>query len=685
MKKEKFISRQRNAGKSQISDLRTRAEFDVTSFNEESRSVDIVFATETPVITRNWRILDGSPFNEVLSMQTSDVRLERASKGLPILKDHWNSVDNQVGIATDIRISGTEARAKVTFSRSDEGTRLMNDVKDGIIRNISCGYRVYAYSEVPLVNTGETPTLRATDWEPMEISFVAVPADMNSSVRADGAEEYPVSVQNITNSNSNNSVMKREQIIAFLNKRGVQFESTATDEQLAELMQRTLDEIPAPTPAPAPTPTPTPAPRAENASERSTAITNAVRAAKLESDFALELINSEKSVDQARAAIIEKLAASAPNANPANPSASVTNDQADDNYARGIEEAILHRSNPRENKLTDLGRDFRGMTLMEMAREAVERRGLKTRGMSPREVAQMALTQRSERGYHSTSDFPIILGNTINRTLRAAYDNYPQTFRPWTSQSTAKDFRDKIIAQFGSNAALEEVIEGAEYKYGTATESKEQYRVKKYGKIIAFTWESLINDDLSAFSRVPSEIARNAAQLESDTIYNILLNNPTMGDSVALFHSTHANLAGTATAITEAGLSAARAAIRKQTDIAGRVMNLAPAYLICGPDKETEAQKIINATIMATKTADTNVFRNSLEIIVDPRLTGNQWYLACAPSMIDTIEYSYLEGENGLFTEQRVGFDVDGLQIKARLVFGAKAIEYRGLYKNAGA
>jgi hypothetical protein len=74
-----------------------------------------------------------------------------------------------------------------------------------------------------------------------------------------------------------------------------------------------------------------------------------------------------------------------------------------------------------------------------------------------------------------------------------------------------------------------------------------------------------------------------------------------------------------------------------------------------------------------------------MQVIVEPRLTGNQWYLSAAPGIIDTIEYAYLEGEQGLFTEQRNGFEVDGLEVKARLVFGTKAIDWRGLYKNAGA
>ena len=52
------------------------------------------------------------------------------------------------------------------------------------------------------------------------------------------------------------------------------------------------------------------------------------------------------------------------------------------------------------------------------------------------------------------------------------------------------------------------------------------------------------------------------------------------------------------------------------------------------------------------------------------------WYMAASPSQIDTIEYCYLEGQDGVFLETRQGFNVDGMEIKARLDFAAKAIDW---------
>ncbi len=64
--------------------------------------------------------------------------------------------------------------------------------------------------------------------------------------------------------------------------------------------------------------------------------------------------------------------------------------------------------------------------------------------------------------------------------------------------------------------------------------------------------------------------------------------------------------------------------------------------------------------------------------------SATAWYLFASPDQIDTVEYAYLEGQDGVYIETRQGFDVDGVEIKARLDFGAKAIDWRGMQKNVG-
>ena len=151
-----------------------------------------------------------------------------------------------------------------------------------------------------------------------------------------------------------------------------------------------------------------------------------------------------------------------------------------------------------------------------------------------------------------------------------------------------------------------------------------------------------------------------------------------------MFDAAHNNV-GAAADIGLAGMDAAFTAIGTQKNVNKRLLNLYPEFLIVGHGKRTKALQYLNDTVVPTKAEDvTPAQMRGLKPIVEGRITGNQWFLACSPGRIDTIEYAYLEGEEGLFTEERWGFDVDGLEIKARLVFGAKAIDWRGLYRNPG-
>jgi len=101
------------------------------------------------------------------------------------------------------------------------------------------------------------------------------------------------------------------------------------------------------------------------------------------------------------------------------------------------------------------------------------------------------------------------------------------------------------------------------------------------------------------------------------------------------------------------------------------------------------AFQLVAANLAPAQTANVVPdYIRALVPIAEPRLDAastTAWYLFASPDQIDTIEYAYLEGQDGVYIETRQGFEVDGVEIKARLDFGAKAIDGRGLQKNAGA
>jgi len=637
----------------------------LASVDKENRTVPVVFATDTPVLTRNWRIDDGIPFYEVLSFDKGHIRTGRLEKGLGVFKDHYTSTDNQIGTAENYTITKTDASAVVRFSENEQ--EFFNDVAANIKNKISVGFNVYRYEDI--TPEGESiRTLRAIDWEPMEISFVGVPADLNSGTRSNEGELHEVEIEisqkrSLTDNPKNPPIMEKTAEQKALIK--------AKNEQIrAKKLEKAEEE-------------------GRRAFQKLTVeVTEICRKAGVSEDVTAEILKTDGiTIEKAREMVLDKvIAAKNPAAtNPAGGANVKIGTEQTEKVSRALGDALILRVDPTAEKSelkpeqVEVARVFRGLNFVETARKYMEMQGVKTDGMTKRQIFNM-LIDPSNRAM-AIGDFSTLLGATFNRTLRRAYEMTAPTFEPFVRRTTIPDFREISRAQLsGLVGAFDAIPEGGEYKEGTFTEGKETYKLLKYGKKVAFTFESFINDDLDAFRRAPMAIANKAQQKKSDIVYAILSGNPAMGDGFNLFSADHSNL-GSAGAPSETTLNAARKAMRNQTDPNGDFINVTGRFLVCGPNYETAVQKLLRGDIKATKTDDTNVFKGSLEQIVEPRITDNAWYVIADPAMIDTIETAYLEGEPELFTETRVGFDVDGMEMKARMFFAAKAIDHRGMFK----
>lgn len=332
--------------------------------------------------------------------------------------------------------------------------------------------------------------------------------------------------------------------------------------------------------------------------------------------------------------------------------------------------------------LPEPARDWRGLSLLEMARSLLEAEGTRVRGLSRDELATRAL--------HTTSDFPAILANVANNTLRDAYETVPRTFSAVARRTTVPDFKPVYRLQLGEAPQFEKVNEAGEFKRGTIGEAKESYRVVPWGRIVGITRQVLVNDDLDAFTRVPALFGASAATLESDVVWGLITANEAMADGKALFHTAHGNLAATGSALEVTTLAKARRAMAPQTGLDGKtILNVRPAFLVVPTSLELAAEQLLAQNLVPAKTGDVvPTSLRSLSVISEPRLDTASgpvpWCLMASPSAIDTLEYAYLEGQDGVAIETRMGFDVDGIEIRARLDFGAKAIDWRGLYKNNG-
>lgn len=652
--------------------LSLRAAVRPGSVDIDARTVELTWTTGAKGRRWSW---DVGSYMEELDVSEGAVRLDRLNNGAPLLDTH-NQYQLSAVLAVVERawLDGGEGHALVRFSKREDADVVFKDVVDGILRNISVGYAVHRY-EVVEEEDDKLPTYRAVDWEPLELSLVPIGFDDGAKVRSakTPAEYEGQRFQTIFEVRSADQPIVEPAAVPI-----IQEEVAMTEEEKRAADEKLRRES------------------AEEERKRSLTIRTMARKVGLDDEAVVEdLIARGVSVSDASAALIDAVAERQNKDQPNTRNSQPTNVNGGQDVTvlnakrSAMQNALLHRCDATV-KLEDAGREFRGMRLVDMAREFVEMAGGNARGMTPQELARAALgcDRQAVRaaGMHSTSDFPLLLGSTVNRTLRDAYTNAPQTWRPLGRPTTVPDFRAVTRAALGDIAALEQVKEHGEYKYGTLSEDGAPIKVAKFGKIIAITWETIVNDDLGALTRIPAALGNAAAATESNVVWALLLGNPTFTDGVPFYDAGHANLAASGGAINTTTLAAARAAMRKQKSKAGEFLNLAPEYLVVGPDKELEAYQFTSSNYVPAKNADINDVRNaSLTVIVDARITGNQWYLFAAPGSIDTFEYAYLEGEQGVFTETREGFEVDGMEIKARLVFGAAWIDYRGAYKNPGA
>ncbi|MCO5083544.1 MAG: Mu-like prophage major head subunit gpT family protein [Rhizobiaceae bacterium] len=675
--------------------LRRSAELAPNSVDNDARTVEVVWSAGARVRRASFF---GEPYDEELSLDPAHVRLERLNAGAPFLKVHEiDTLDAVIGsvVPGSARIENGRGIAQVRISERADVEPIWRDIQAGHIRAVSIGYQVHRF-DISKPDGGRE-LWRAVDWTPFEVSAVPVGADPAAGFRTTGehhdcvlhrrdaetsegaspmTDKASPAAGDAANPASNQPTEPNDTEDTIMTEP----KAAASEPNVGAVETRTQPKTQA-IPAPDTEAIATRAREAER--DRVSTIYDLAGRLNLERGFAEDLVKRGVSVDESRRLILDQVAAKSDETRTF-PHVSVPLGGRDERITRrdAVANALLHRYSPTLFQLEDAARQYRGMTLLELARESLGNAGVNTRGLSRDEVATRAL--------HSTSDFPEILSAVTNKTLRQAYEAYPRTFMLFCRQVLATDFKAMHRVQLGEAPQLLEVGESGEFKRGTLGESKESYKVKTYGRVVAITRQTLINDDLDAFTRIPAMYGNSIAQLESDVVWGIITANPAMADGNALFHTTHKNLAGTGAALDVSSVGAARAAMAKQTGLDKKtVLNVRPAFLIVPASLELKAEQLVaqNLVPAATSSVVPQSIR-TLAPISEPRLDAaseTAWYLAASPNQIDTIEYAYLEGQQGAYIETRNGFDVDGVEIKCRLDFGAKAIDWRGLYKNPGA
>ncbi|KKM23301.1 hypothetical protein LCGC14_1616620, partial [marine sediment metagenome] len=315
----------------------------------------------------------------------------------------------------------------------------------------------------------------------------------------------------------------------------------------------------------------------------------------------------------------------------------------------------------------------------------------------------------------TTSDFPLLFGDVLDRQVLAAYKATEPVWKKFTKLTTNRDFRNADRYRFsGGDEVLARVGQKGEYLASNRTEARYRLAVLKYGRQFDISWEALINDDLDALKDTPARFARAAMRTEHSIVSTLYVHN------VVLATAGRGNLS--VNPLTIANLETGLEWFAAQTDVGGEPIANRAKFLVVPPALELTARAILtSATKMGLAGATTiagapdvwvpttNVVANfGLELVIDPYITTigvaageplsavGSWYLFSDPAELAALEAAHLRGhENpeivmkasdkvtiggGAVNSMAGDFATDNVFYRVRVVFGGVTEDWRAFY-----
>lgn len=605
----------------------------------DSRTVELSFSSETPY---------GRWFgDEILCHDEECINLERFNNGLgTVLFNHDR--DAVVGHIEKVWLEDNRGKALVRFDTDEQSETIFQKVQSGTLQGVSVGYAINRYEVLEDADTKSTngrftgPAYVVTDWEPLEISIVSVPADPTVGVGR-SAEEIHTSID----TQEDNTRMDQEKNLEVQEVKSEPVNTGLTQEDLQKAM--------------------------EQERKRTSEITAMFRDFDVEG--ADEAIVLGKSVEEARAMVMDQLRAR-------NAGVSVKMGEAEsDKFRAAAQDAVLMAAGIPVAEPAAGAQELRGYSMIEMARESLRRESGSTVNFGDNmELARAAI--------NSTSTFPAIMSNLANKSVMVGFNEAETTYQIWAGKGSNRDFKEAARVALSEAGNLELVPEGGQFKQDSFGEASARTKVATYGKLFSLTRQAIINDDLGLFSKIATKYGSAAKRLVNKMVYAQLTGNVKMQDNVALFDSKHGNVAGTGEALSVKAIAKAITAMRRQKGITGEAtLNITPKYLVVPPELEVTAYQIVNSTaaVDGVNSGVVNPYKGRFIVVADAELTDpDAWYLVADATQHDTIEVTYLNGVETPRLETRQGFDVDGIEYKVAFDCGVSALDFRGLYKNAG-
>ena len=410
-------------------------------------------------------------------------------------------------------------------------------------------------------------------------------------------------------------------------------------------------------------------------------------------DFSVDAdsyIKDGSSLDQVRAAILNQLKA---NSAPISAHAVLTVSE-DDKFRAAAVDGLVQRSGVALEHPAEGSRDFRGMSLRDLAIECLSRDGGNTTELMHKSSDE--LYSDLQRAYFNPSAlFPAIMDQTVEKSIVEIYNKVPTTFERITTKGSLTDFKVSPDHEYviGGIGDFEEVPEGGELKNSIPkTELLPTRQLKTYGKQFSMTRQAFINDDIGLVTRVPGLYATAAKKTIDKQVYGILFNNPAIFDGVTLFHANHNNLIATGAAPSQATIQAAILQMQKQKDQFGDALYMTPAAIVVPVGYGFDLQVVLHsAQVTGSANNDINPLYNyPIDVVESPVLNALAganacpWFIKADETSARGIQVDYLNGVETPTIRRMEAPGVLGYTWDIFLDWGISVRDFRGWVKNPG-
>ena len=497
-------------------------ESQLENVNTDDRTVEISFSSEESY---------GRWFGiEILCHDAECINLERFNNGLgTVLFNHDR--DAVVGHIENAWIEDNRGKALIRFDEDEQSDTIFKKVQSGTLRGVSVGYAIKRYEvldEPDAVSSNGRftgpDTYVVTDWEPLEVSIVSVPADPTVGV---GRSADDTHIHNPFNEEEPQLMDEKEKSTPVATPGVAPTVEAKADTGITQAdLQKAL----------------------EDERKRTSEITAMFRDFGVEG--ADEAIVTGATIDDARAMVMDQLRAR-------NTGVQITmGAQESDRFRAAAQDAVLLAAGIRVDEPAPGATELRAHSMVELAREALQREGLTSRYSSNLDMVREAI--------NSTSTFPVIMSNLANRSVMQGFNEAETTYEIWAGIGSNRDFREATRVALSEAGDLEMVPEGGQFTAMGFVETSARTKVATYGKMFSLTRQAIINDDLGMFSSIAVKFGNAAKRLVNKMVYAQLTGNVVMQDGVALFDDKHGNVAKTGEALSVKAIAKAVTAMRRQ-------------------------------------------------------------------------------------------------------------------------